>query len=444
MPKSNIVIGLDIGTTKVCVVVAEKDDLGKLNVLGKGRANSDGLQRATVVNINKTVDAISKAVADAERESSIKIKGVNVGISGAHVHCIYSNSEISVNQTGIVNESDVRRFLEKAKTNIRYLDIDHEIIHVIPQEFIVDDQDGVLDPIGMAGTTMRGSAYIVVGLRTKIRNIKQCIEKAGLEVSAMTFEPVASGLAVMKESEKKSGVVVIDIGGGTTEVAIYIDGAIRYSEVIKVAANDVTHDVAYGIKALNDVAEEIKIRYGCAYSKVLDGDEEILIEGIEGRPRKSFQKSSLTVIVEARMMEIFELVRDIIKRSGYYEYLNAGVIITGGGALLPGTSELAGDFLGLDVRTGYPEGISGGIKEAINNPMYATVMGLVAHSLQNNLYQDYGEVIPAKPAPQAPEPITPPPPETAQQPQQNGDQNPDAPQSGKKFVDRLKKFWDQL
>ncbi|NTV68373.1 MAG: cell division protein FtsA [Chlorobaculum sp.] len=442
MPKSNIVIGLDIGTTKVCVVVAEKDDLGKLNVLGKGRANSDGLQRATVVNINKTVDAISKAVADAERESSIKIKGVNVGISGAHVHCIYSNSEISVNQSGIVNESDVKRFLEKAKTNIRYLDIDHEIIHVIPQEFIVDDQDGVLDPIGMAGTTMRGSAYIVVGLRTKIRNIKQCIEKAGLEVSAMTFEPVASGLAVMKESERKSGVVVIDIGGGTTEVAIYIDGAIRYSEVIKVAANDVTHDVAYGIKALNDVAEEVKIRYGCAWSKVLDSDEEILIEGIEGRPRKSFQKSSLTVIVEARMMEIFELVRDIIKRSGYYEYLNAGVIITGGGALLPGTSELAGDILGLDVRTGYPEGISGGIKEAINNPMYATVMGLVAHSLQNNLYQDYGEVIPGRPAPQAPEPVAP-----TQEPaptQQSADQNPDASQSGKKFVDRLKKFWDQL
>ena len=441
MPKSNIVIGLDIGTTKVCVVVAEKDDVGKLNVLGKGRANSEGLQRATVVNINKTVDAISKAVADAERESSIKIKGVNVGISGAHVHCIYSNSEISVNQSGIVNESDVRRFLEKAKTNIRYLDIDHEIIHVIPQEFIVDDQDGVLDPIGMAGTTMRGSAYIVVGLRTKIRNIKQCIEKAGLEVSAMTFEPVASGLAVMKESEKRSGVVVIDIGGGTTEVAIYIDGAIRYSEVIKVAANDVTHDVAYGIKALNDVAEEIKIRYGCAYSKVLDGDEEILIEGIEGRPRKSFQKSSLTVIVEARMMEIFELVRDIIKRSGYYEYLNAGVIITGGGALLPGTSELAGDILGLDVRTGYPEGVSGGIKEAINNPMYATVMGLVAHSLQNNLYQDYGEVVQEKPAPK-PEPAAPAP-EPAQ-PQPGADQNPDAPQSGKKFVDRLKKFWDQL
>ena len=174
---------------------------------------------------------------------------------------------------------------------------------------------------------------------------------------------------------------------------------------------------------------------------MLDSDEEILIEGIEGRPRKSFQKSSLTVIVEARMMEIFELVRDIIKRSGYYEYLNAGVIITGGGALLPGTSELAGDILGLDVRTGYPEGVSGGIKEAINNPMYATVMGLVAHSLQNNLYQDYGEVVQEKPAPK-PEPAAPAP-EPAQ-PQPGADQNPDAPQSGKKFVDRLKKFWDQL
>jgi cell division protein FtsA len=440
MPKSNIVIGLDIGTTKVCVVVAEKDDVGKLNVLGKGRANSEGLQRATVVNINKTVDAISKAVADAERESSIRIKGVNVGISGAHVHCIYSNSEISVNQSGIVNESDVRRFLEKAKTNIRYLDIDHEIIHVIPQEFIVDDQEGVLDPIGMAGTTMRGSAYIVVGLRTKIRNIRQCIEKAGLEVSAMTFEPVASGMAVMKESEKKSGVVVIDIGGGTTEVAIYIDGAIRYSEVIKVAANDVTHDVAYGVKALNDVAEDVKIRYGCAWSKVLDKDEEILIDGIEGRPRKSFPKSSLTVIIEARMMEIFELVRDIIKRSGYYEYLNAGAIITGGGALLPGTGELAREILGLDVRTGYPEGVSGGIKEAVNNPMYATVMGLVAHSLQNNLYQDYGLVTPEPPVSPGPEPGGAPEPQASPA----ADLSSDTTQGGKKFVERIKKFWDQL
>ena len=436
MLKSDIVIGLDIGTTKVCVVVAEKDDVGKLNVLGKGRSNSEGLHRATVVNINKTVDAISKAIADAERESSIKIKGVNVGISGAHVHCIYSNSEISVNQSGIVNDSDVKRFLEKAKTNIRYLDIDHEIIHVIPQEFIVDDQEGVLDPIGMAGTTMRGSAYIVVGLRTKIRNIKQCIEKAGLEVSTMTFEPVASGLAVMKDSEKKSGVVVIDIGGGTTEVAIYIDGAIRYSEVIKVAANDVTHDVAYGVKALNDVAEDVKIRYGCACSRLLDEDEEIPIEGLEGRPRKSFQKSSLTVIIEARMMEIFELARDIVRRSGYYNYLNAGAIITGGGSLLPGTEELAGEILGLDVRIGYPEGVSGGIKESINNPMYATVMGLVAHSLQNNLYQDYGEVV----EPVREEVVA----ESEIIVDQSAEPVTDQAQSGKKLVDRLKKFWDQL
>jgi len=362
MHNRNIAVGLDIGTTKVCVVVAEKDEVGKLNVLGKGRSNSDGLQRATVVNINKTVDAIKAAVADAERESSIRIRGVNVGISGAHVNCIHSNSEISVNQTGIVNESDVRRFLEKAKTNIKYLDIDHEIIHVIPQEFIVDDQEGVLDPIGMAGTTMRGSAYIVVGLKTKIRNIKQCIEKAGLEASSLTFEPVASGIAVMKESERKSGVVVIDIGGGTTEVAIYIEGAIRYSEVIKVAANDVTHDVAHGVKALHEVAEDLKIKHGYAYSKMLGEDETILIPGIEGRPQKSFPKSSLSMIIEARMMEILELVRDSIKRSGYYEYLNAGAVITGGGALMPGTEELAKEVLGLDVRIGYPEGVSGGIK----------------------------------------------------------------------------------
>jgi len=433
MLKSNIAVGLDIGTTKVCVVVAEKDEIGKLNVLGKGRSNSDGLQRATVVNINKTVASIRAAVADAERESSIRIHGVNVGISGAHVHCIHSNSEISINQTGIVNESDVKRFLEKAKTNIRYLDIDHEIIHVIPQEFIVDDQDGLLDPIGMAGTTMRGSAYIVVGLRTKIRNIRQCVEKAGLEISAVTFEPVASGMAVMKEREKKSGVVVIDIGGGTTEIAIYIDGAIRYSEVIKVAANDVTHDIAHGVKALYEVAEELKIKHGCAYGKLSGEDEELLIEGIEGRPQKSVPKSSLTMIIEARMMEILELVRDSVKRSGYYEYLNAGAIITGGGSLLPGAEELARDVLCLDIRIGYPEGVSGGIKGSVNNPMYATVMGLVAHAFQNNLsvnhsFASTAEVLPAK----APEGIQEEPVVLEQSP------------AGKKIVDRMKKFWDNL
>jgi cell division protein FtsA len=433
MLKSNIAVGLDIGTTKVCVVVAEKDELGKLNVLGKGRSNSDGLQRATVVNINKTVDAIRAAVADAERESSIRIQDVNVGISGAHVHCIHSNSEISINQTGIVNESDVKRFLEKAKTNIRYLDIDHEIIHVIPQEFIVDDQEGLLDPIGMAGTTMRGSAYIVVGLRTKIRNIKQCVEKAGLEINAITFEPVASGMAVMKEREKKSGVVVIDIGGGTTEVAIYVEGAIRYSEVIKVASNDVTHDIAHGVKALYEVAEELKIHHGFAYTRVSNDDEELLVEGIEGRPQKTFPKSSLTMIIEARMMEIFELVRDAVKRSGYYEYLNAGAIITGGGSLLPGTEELAHDILGLDVRIGYPEGVSGGIKDSVNNPMYATVMGLVAHAFKNNLTGDR-PFVSASEAP-AVDAVKETKEESAAQ-----EQNP----AGNKIVDKLKKFWEQL
>jgi len=358
---------------------------------------------------------------------------VNVGISGAHVHCIHSNSEISINQTGIVNESDVKRFLEKAKTNIRYLDIDHEIIHVIPQEFIVDDQEGLLDPIGMAGTTMRGSAYIVVGLRTKIRNIKQCVEKAGLEISAVTFEPVASGIAVMKEREKKSGVVVIDIGGGTTEVAIYIDGAIRYSEVIKVAANDVTHDLAHGVKALYEVAEELKIRHGCAYSQMSGEDVDILIEGIEGRPQKSFPKSSLTMIIEARMMEILELVRDSIKRSGYYEYINAGAIITGGGSLLPGTEELAHDVLGLDVRIGYPEGVSGGIKGSVNNPMYATVMGLVAHAFQNNLTGDHNFA-------SAAEIVQPDTPANISEEPEAQEQSP----ATKKIGDRLKKFWDNL
>ncbi len=429
MQKSTIAVGLDIGTTKVCAVVAEKDETGMLNILGQGRADSEGLQRATVVNINKTVDAITSAVADAERESSIRIKSVNVGISGAHVHCLNSNSKISINQSGIVNSSDVRRFLEKAETNIRYLDIDHEIIHVIPQEFIVDDEEGVLDPIGMAGTTMRGSAYIVVGMKTKIRNIRQCVEKAGLQVSAMTFEPVASALAVLKKSENKSGVVIIDIGGGTTEVAIYIDGSIRFSEVVKVAANDVTHDIAYGIKALYEVAEDLKIKHGSIYDADFPEGEEIMIEGAEGRPRKSFKKSSLKLIIEARMTEIFEMIREIIKGSGYFEYLNAGAVITGGGSLLPGTEELAADILGLDVRIGNPEGVSGGMKGAISSPIFATVMGLVAYSFENRELHDHDV------AGQQQE---------TQTESENAASERSREQDAKKFVDRLKDWWEKL
>ncbi len=428
MQKNNIVVGLDIGTTKVCVVVAERDEMGKLNILGQGRADSEGLQRATVVNINKTVDSIRTAVADAERESSIRIKGVNVGISGTHVHCITSNSEISINQSGIVNLSDIRRFLENAKKNIRYLDIDHEIIHVIPQEFVVDEQEGVLDPIGMAGTTMRGSAYIVVGTRTKIKNIRQCIEKAGLVVNAMTFEPIASGLAVMTKSEKKSGVVIIDIGGGTTEIAIYIDGSIRFSEVIKIAANDVTKDVEFGVKAMHEVAEELKIKHGFAYSRDPQEDEEILIEGREGRPPKSFMKSWLTLIIEARMMEIFELIRESLMHSGYYDYLNAGAVITGGGSLIPGTDTLASNILGLDVRTGFPEGVSGGMKGAINNPVYATVMGLVAHSFANSDFQDK-DVIDMR---------------NGKTGSSDDEGQSKKAAAGKKMVDRLRDWWEKL
>ncbi|MCX6179518.1 MAG: cell division protein FtsA [Chlorobiales bacterium] len=382
---SNIAVGLDIGTTTLRIVVAEKDEYGRLKVLGKGCVSSNGLKRAKVVNINKAVDALKAAVAEVECESSLVIHGVNIALSGAHVHCVQSSSEISINQTGVVNESDVNRFLEKAKANIQNLDINQEIIHVIPQEFIVDDQDKLLDPIGMAGMTMKGRVYIVVGLKTKIRNIRQCVERAGLKINNLTYKPNALGLAVIKEREKKGVVAVIDIGGGTTEVAIYLGGAIHFSEVINVAANDITLDIAHGLQVLEDEAEVIKIKYGCADSRLCSGDEDIIIDFSDGYSKKTYPKSALTFIIEARMMEILELVRDTLMLSGYYDDINAGAIITGGGSLLTGVVELARFVLGLDVRIGYPEGVSGGIQASVNNPMDATVMGLVAYVYQDNL-----------------------------------------------------------
>ncbi len=381
--KEQFVVGLDIGTTKVCCVVAKKDEFGKIHVLGVGKSKSEGLQRATVVNINRTVDAIREAVSEASHTSSIKIKGVNVGISGEHVQCIKSSAEITINPTQIVNHNDVMRLVEKAKKSLEHLNMERRVIHSIPQEFIVDDQEGVLDPIGMAGQSMRGSVYVVMGMISKIRNIEQCIEKAGLSVNGMTFEPVASGLAVIKGREQKSGVVVIDIGGGTTDIAIYRRGAIRYSEVVKIAGWDVTNDVAIGLHTLEDIAEELKVKHGCAYFPDLIHDEEILVSDLEGRPPKSFRKSALTNIIEARMTEIFERVRESLKKSGDYQYLNAGAIITGGGALVQGTQSLAQQVLGLDVRIGSPDGLDGGMKGELNSPKYATAAGLVLHAFRN-------------------------------------------------------------
>jgi len=427
MPTSDIAIGLDIGTTKVCVVVAERDGRGQLNLLGKGHAESEGLQRATVVNVQRTVDSIRSAVADAEQESSITVGPVNVGISGTHVHCITSDAEISINQTGLVSESDVRRFLQKARANIRYLDMENEIIHVIPQSFTVDDQEGLPDPIGLAGTTMKGSALIVVGQKTKIRNIRECVEKAGLQVGSMTFEPIASGLAVLKDREKRGGAAVIDIGGGTTEVAVYLNGALHHSAVIKVAANDVTQDIAHGVRTLHEVAEEMKLMHGFAYLDEGLEDEELVVEG---RPEKYFLKQSLTLIIEARMMEIFEMVREVLRESGLYDSLNAGAIITGGGSLLPGTAELASRILGLDVRIGYPEGVSGGIRGSVDSPVYATVMGLAARVFEHQISEEKQITT---------EGVTTPPPEMPA-----GSEPSEGVGKGRGIVDFIKKVWDQL
>ena len=387
MREANIAVGLDIGTSKVCIAVAEQDEFGKLNVLAEGFVHSDGIRRAAVVNINKTVAAIKAAADEVERESSIVIHGVNVALSGAHVHCIQSSSEISINQSGIVNESDVHRFLEKARANIQNLDINHEIIHVIPQEFIVDDQDKLLDPIGMAGMTMRGSVYIVVGLKTKIRNIRQCIERAGMKIIGLTFKPVALGMAVIKEREMRGGVAVIDIGGGTTEVTLYLGSAIHYSEVITVGANDVTLDIAHALQIDEEVAERLKKQHGCADGRISSEAEDIVIEAGEGYSQKTVQKSFLNLVIEARMMEILELVRDALMLSGYYEAVNAGAILTGGGSLLQGAVELAQNVLGLDVRKGYAEGVSGGVNRrgAVNSPMDATALGLVTYVYRDNL-----------------------------------------------------------
>lgn len=372
-----IVVGLDIGTTKICAMVGRINEYGKLEILGVGRANSDGVKEGIVSNIHKTTDSITLAIEEAEKISGIDIKVVNVGIAGKHIKSFKhrgsitrnsDNDEITLEDLNRLN-NDMYRIVTEPGT---------EIIHVMPQNYIVDYEENIKDPVGMAGVKLEADFHIITAQTNAIKNIKRAVERAGLTIENLILEPLASSLAVLSEEEKEAGIALVDIGGGTTDIAIFYDGIIRHTAVIPFGGDIVTSDIKHGCQVLDNQAELLKTRFGNSLSDEATENEVVSIPGIRGRTPKEISIKNLSRIIEARMEEIIELVHSEITRSGYTNRLAGGIVITGGGAQLLNLQPFFEFKTGLDTRIGYPNEHLGKNKdEMVKYPMYATTVGLV-------------------------------------------------------------------
>jgi len=367
-------VGLDIGTTKVAVVIAEPDEDGTLKVVGVGHAPSSGLRRGVVVHLENTVHSIKTAVAEAERMAGIPVRRVTAGIAGEHIRSVNSRGVIAVSRGGSeIGGDDVARVVEAARAVA--IPGDREVLHVIPQEYAVDDQSGIRDPIGMSGVRLEAEVHIVTGASTSARNLQKAVERAGLRVEAFVLEPLASARAVLSADERELGCLVIDLGGGTTDVALFYEGAVRHTAVIGLGGNNVTHDLAIGLRAPTEAAEELKVRYGCAIASRVDPNERVDVPGVGGRDPRPVERHIVATMIEPRMEEIFSLVYREVKKNIYSDLLAGGVILTGGGACLEGVDQLAERIFELPVRRGLPRGVTG-IREAADGPRFATAVGL--------------------------------------------------------------------
>ncbi len=376
-----IVVGLDIGTTKVCSVVASINEQDRIHILGVGKAPSEGLNRGVVVNIDKTVNAIKTAINQAELASGIVVNSVNVGIAGDHIRSIRSKGVITINNRDKeITVQDVERILKDCQQIM--LPPDQQIIHVIPQEFVVDGQDGISDPVGMSGMRMEAEVHIITGLVSAAKNLYRCVERAGYQVADIILEPLAASYAVLDDEEKEAGVVLVDIGGGTSDLAVFQDNTIRHTAVIAIAGKKVTDDIKLGLSVLDDQAQKLKHEHGECFVDLIDDDESITIPGIAGRPPKEITKSILGKIIQARMEEILEIIAIEVKRSGYASSLSAGIVVTGGGSLIKNICPLANEVLGMDAKIGRPLGLAGGLIDEVDSPIYATSVGLVLHALK--------------------------------------------------------------
>jgi cell division protein FtsA len=369
----NLIVGLDIGTSKVVAVVAELMPDGRLEVIGMGNHESKGLKKGVVVNIESTVNAIQRALEEAELMAGVRIQRVFTGIAGSHIKSFNGNGMVPIKDKE-VSSLDVNRVIETARA--MPIPTDQQVLHILTQEFIVDGQDGIKEPLGMSGVRLEVKVHIVTGAVSAAQNIVKCVRRCGLEVSDLILQPLASSLAVLSEDEKELGVCLVDIGGGTTDLAIFREGAIRHTAVLPIAGDQITSDIAMALRTPTPEAEEIKIRYGCALRQLADPNEMVEVPGLGDRGPRQLSRQTLAEVIEPRVEELYSLVRDELQRSGYLELLSSGIVLTGGSSTMLGMVELGEEIFHMPVRMGVPR-YQGGLAHVVRNPRYATVVGLL-------------------------------------------------------------------
>ena len=393
METNEIIVGLDIGTTKICVMVGRKNENGKIELLGMGKSESLGVMRGVVANIEKTVNSIRAAVEEAEQKSGVEIEDVYVGIAGQHIKSMQNRGSLTRSD---LNDEISKEDIEKIKLDMFKLAMPpgEAIIDVIPQEYIVDNEQGIKDPVGMSGVRLEADCHLITGLVTAINNIQKCVKKAGLKTIGLELEPLASAESVLTDEEKEAGVVLVDIGGGTTDIAIFQDNILRHTAVIPFGGNVITDDIKEGCTIIRNQAELLKIKFGSALARQMNDNEIVSIPGLRGREPKEISVKNLANIIQARMEEIIENVHYEIRNSGFEKKLIAGIVVTGGGSQLKHLNQLIQYMTGMDSRIGFPNEHLGKGYDEIKSPMYATGVGLVINGTKGqdqNVVQDEDE-----------------------------------------------------
>jgi cell division protein FtsA len=372
----NLLVGLDIGTSKVVAIVAEVSPEGAIEVIGLGSSASRGLKRGVVVNIESTVQSIQRAIEEAELMAGCEINTVYTGIAGSHVKSLNSHGIVAIRDKE-VSATDVERVIDAAKAVA--IPADQRVLHVLPQEFIIDSQEGIPEPIGMSGVRLEARVHLVTGAVSAAQNIVKCVQRCGLTVEDIVLEQLASSYAVLTDDEKELGICIIDMGGGTTDIAVFCGGAIQHTAVIPIAGTQVTNDIAVSLRTPAQYAEDIKIKYACALSQLANPDETIEVPSVGDRPPRRLARQTLAEVVEPRYEELFHLVRKELRRSGFEELIAAGIVLTGGSSKMEGAIELAEEVFHMPVRLGIPQYVDG-LSDVVRNPIHATGVGLLLYA----------------------------------------------------------------
>ncbi len=373
------IVGLDIGTSKVLALVAELNQDGSIEVVGLGSHSSKGMKKGVVINIESTVQSIQRAIEEAELMAGNQINSVFVGIAGSHIRSLNSHGIVAIKDNEVMS-ADLERVIEAAQAVA--IPADQRVLHVLPQQYLIDNQEGIREPLGMSGVRLEAKVHLVTCAVNAVQNIEKCIRRCGLEVENVILEQLASSYAVLTEDERDLGVCLVDIGGGTTDVAIFVEGSIEHTGVITIAGDQVTNDIAMALRTPTQHAEDIKIRYACALAQLAGAEERIKVPSVGDRPPRDLSRQALAEVVEPRYDELFTLVQAEIRRSGLEDLIPAGIVLTGGTSRMEGAVELAEEIFHMPVRVGYPQSISG-LKDILRNPIYSTGVGLLHYGAEN-------------------------------------------------------------